>query len=180
MARYILVLGVLFSACNDDLSGQDITPIQTDRPDQTECPFIVPKDHFQMETGFLYEQTDKNTQSVSAPSILFKYGLNERLELRLITEFTTIKSGESTVSGLNPLTIGFKINIAQEKGIYQLLLLSVILQFRASLQRISHQHILRLPSALQCSIPYQKNFLSGIISAQNGKVKQQSRHSYIL
>jgi hypothetical protein len=116
MARYILIIGVLFSAGND-LSGQDSAPIQTDRPDQTECPFIVPKDHFQMETGFLYEQTDKNVRSVSAPSVLFKYGLNERFELRLITEFTTIKSGESTISGLNPVTIGFKINIAQEKGI---------------------------------------------------------------
>jgi hypothetical protein len=117
MARYILMLGVLFSAGNADVSGQNITPIQTDRPDQTECPFIVPKNHFQMETGFLFERTDKDTRSFANPSVLFKYGLNKNFELRLITEFTTIESRQSTISGLNPVTVGFKVNISQEKGI---------------------------------------------------------------
>ena len=32
--------------------AQDLPSIQTDRPDQTECPFITPRHYFQLENGF--------------------------------------------------------------------------------------------------------------------------------
>jgi Putative MetA-pathway of phenol degradation len=116
MTKYILFIGVLTVVCKMKLSGQDITPIQTDRPDQTETPFTVPKNHFQMENGFSFERTNNSTKSYTGPSILFKYGLNDHFEVGLITEFATIKS-DQTISGLNPVTIRIKEKIADENGI---------------------------------------------------------------
>ena len=94
-----------------------IAPIATDRPDQTECPFIVPANHFQMETGFIFENTDRYSHSFVYPTALLKYGLNNRFELRLITEFKSTRSVDQVVTGLSPVTIGFKINLTEEKGI---------------------------------------------------------------
>lgn len=93
------------------------TPIQTDRPDQTECPFIVPKNFLQAENGFLIEKLKGDLQTYAYPSILWKLGLNERFELRLITEVLSVKNMGNTSSGLAPVTIGFKSQICKEKGI---------------------------------------------------------------
>ena len=117
MARYIFLFGVLFSTNSSESFGQEQTPIQTDRPDQTETPFTVPKNYFQMENGFSFEQTDNNTQSFTQPSTLFKFGLSEKFELGVITEFATVKTDSKTISGLNPLTFRFKQNICDEKGL---------------------------------------------------------------
>jgi Putative MetA-pathway of phenol degradation len=99
-----------------DLMAQ-IPSIQLDRPDQTECPFIVPVDYIQVENGFTYENVNKNQKSIFYPSSLWKYGLSKRFEFRLITELVSQKAGNETIVGLNPITIGFKGNICQEKGL---------------------------------------------------------------
>src|SRR5438093_7206400 len=91
--------------------------IITDRPDQTESPFTVPVKHFQTETGFVFEKADAQTHSFVYPTILFKYGVNNFFELRLITDFSNTKSENERITGINPVIIGFKINITQEKGI---------------------------------------------------------------
>lgn len=116
MAKDILIVGVLLSGSITNFYGQDIPPIQTDRPDQTETPFTVPKNHFQMENGFSFEQTDHMTQSFTQPSSLLKYGLNDHFEVGLVMEFVTIKSDKVT-SGLKPVTVRFKERITDEKGI---------------------------------------------------------------
>lgn len=102
--------------CINTVHAQETEPIQTDRPDQTECPFIVPKRYLQVETGFGYEKLNKQSSSVMMPSILFKYGITEKTELRLITEIERLKDQVNRNTGLNPVTIGFKTNIAKEKG----------------------------------------------------------------
>ena len=117
MAKYFLIFGLLVGTDNTEIFGQSLPPIQCDRPDQTECPFIVPKNHFQMENGFSFEQTDDKTQSYFHPSSLLKYGINNQLELRLITESTTIHSGSQSLTGLSPIKVGFKINMVQDNGI---------------------------------------------------------------
>ncbi len=60
--------------------------IQTDRPDQTECPFIVPVGYIQFETGTSVELITKENKIYSHPSLLIKYGMSKHFELRLITE----------------------------------------------------------------------------------------------
>jgi Putative MetA-pathway of phenol degradation len=91
--------------------------IQTDRPDQTECPFITPKGFLQAENGFTYENIDKNNKSITLPTILWKYGVNKNVEFRLITEANTIKSFGNKISGLVPTIVGFKVTVSEEKGI---------------------------------------------------------------
>ena len=52
--------------------SQESEPIQTDRPDQTETPAIVPKGMFQVETGFSFQKNDVNSNTNTLPSTLWK------------------------------------------------------------------------------------------------------------
>ena len=115
--RIILMFSVLHLAINTSLFAQELTTIQADRPDQTETPFTVPKNYFQMEFGFLMEQNEDDIQSFTHPSILSKIGLTDNFELGIITEIATLKYNLETFSGLNPITFRFKENICQEKGL---------------------------------------------------------------
>ena len=97
--------------------SQEIKPIEADRPDQTETPAIVPKGLFQVETGFSFQQNNKNNSTTFLPSTLWKYGVNGIFELRLITEFVSEMIDDQAISGINPILIGCKIKISDEKGI---------------------------------------------------------------
>ncbi|MFY7740671.1 MAG: transporter [Flavobacterium sp.] len=97
--------------------SQTTEPIQADRPDQTETPAIVPKGMFQVETGFTFQKNDAFNKTFSLPSILWKYGVNENFELRLITEFLSEEINNEKFSGSSPIYVGFKVKLAEEKGI---------------------------------------------------------------
>ncbi|HSN47858.1 MAG TPA: transporter [Flavobacterium sp.] len=97
--------------------AQELPSIQTDRPDQTECPFITPRHYFQFENGFSYEQIDTDLSAFVAPTILTRFGINNYFELRLITEHSVIKESTTTLSGVNPVLVGFKIKLLEEKGL---------------------------------------------------------------
>uniref|UniRef100_UPI0040487B1B hypothetical protein n=1 Tax=Flavobacterium sp. TaxID=239 RepID=UPI0040487B1B len=73
--------------------------IQTDRPDQTETPAIVPKNMLQIETGFNYQKENNDVSSSNLPTILIKYGVNDILEIRLITGFDNQKNKNTIQSG---------------------------------------------------------------------------------
>ena len=88
--------------------AQETEPIQTDRPDQTETPAIVPKGMFQVETGFSFQKNKQNNNTNTLPSTLWKYGVNENFELRLITEFVSERIEDRTFSGLNPISLSRK------------------------------------------------------------------------
>lgn len=116
MRNYYLLFFLFFIryiACN----AQEIPSIQTDRPDQTECPFITPIGCFQLETGMSYENTANNATEIIAPTVLTRFGITNNFELRLITEFTEQKSLDSKTNGIQPVRIGFKSKILNEKGI---------------------------------------------------------------
>ncbi|MBW8360153.1 MAG: transporter [Weeksellaceae bacterium] len=89
--------------------------IQTDRPDQTESPSITPARFLQIETGFLHEKYDWQTRNASHPTVLWKYGVNEHFELRLITELNTEEVEGQRISGIVPITFGFKASLTDEK-----------------------------------------------------------------
>jgi hypothetical protein len=99
------------------LFSQELPSIQTDRPDQTECPFIVPKNYFQFENGFSYEKNNSESSQIVAPTILTRFGINDHFELRLITEFVQEEQLSETKSGINPILIGFKTRLFEEKGL---------------------------------------------------------------
>ncbi|MBC7555707.1 MAG: hypothetical protein H7195_01965, partial [Chryseobacterium sp.] len=51
------------------------------------------------------------------PTLLTKYGISTHTELRLITELNYNKSSNQNRFGLQPVTIGFKTSLIEEKGI---------------------------------------------------------------
>ena len=112
-ALYIYILLILWNHGK----AQDLPSIQTDRPDQTECPFITPKHYFQLENGFSYEKTNKNSELIVAPTVLTRFGINKFFELRLITEYVITRENATTYPGINPVLIGFKTRLLEEKGI---------------------------------------------------------------
>lgn len=106
---YLSVFLILQGWC----AAQDLPSIQTDRPDQTECPFITPIDYFQFETGFSYEKANENLIQIAIPTLLTRFGINNHFEFRLITNYSI----EKKITGLNPVLIGFKTRLLEEKGI---------------------------------------------------------------
>jgi hypothetical protein len=110
--------GILLLLCWQ-LTAQE--RIDTDRPDQTESSAIVPKGWFQAEIGFQIDKEGKNRQWLH-PSALWKYGLAKWIELRLITEMTTLDlpgsiAGRYKETGFLPLQFGVKVKLFEEKGI---------------------------------------------------------------
>jgi len=91
--------------------------IETDRPDQTETVAIVPKGHFQMENGFQHTQSEKGASDLMLPTTLSKFGISDRIELRLITNLIFNRLADSTSTGLEPIVVGMKVNVWKGKGI---------------------------------------------------------------
>ena len=122
----ILILGAI--GFSTDIFGQaDSTmiadsmpamdPIRADRPDQTESSFLVPKGYFQVEMGFSITDTDPGF-IYAYPAGLWKYGLTDNFELRLITQYITIqKEPNPNVNGFLPLAAGFKARLSEQKGV---------------------------------------------------------------
>jgi hypothetical protein len=101
-------------------SYAQIESIDTDRPDQTESVNLVPADWFQFEAGFNVQENEKNIHEYLTPTLLSKYGLNNRVEFRLITTLLTnsyslILQRTVNKTGLDPVEIGAKISLLQEK-----------------------------------------------------------------
>ena len=61
--------------------------IATDRPSAlTENANSLFKNGIQLESGLLIELDSGETQSISAPNLLLRYGLTEKTELRLMND----------------------------------------------------------------------------------------------
>ena len=122
-----LIFGVLIFAPIQFTFGQeteDIEALITDRPDQTEASSTIGKGTLQIETGGLYESfEERSTKSENYiyNTTLVRYGILDNLELRVGWDFaegTTKVNGnklDNVASGLSPLLLGVKINIAEEK-----------------------------------------------------------------
>ncbi len=115
--KYVVILGCLLQLCSIESYSQEIEPIQLDRPDQTESVSTVPKNHFQMENGFLFEHFKNDIKSTAYPASLIKYGLTDNFELGVIVELNTIEAGTEKSTGINPITLRFKETITEEKGL---------------------------------------------------------------
>jgi hypothetical protein len=115
MRKNIVFVLLLFT-----IAGSAQQKIDTDRPDQTESATLVPKGWFQAEIG-LQREEQANQITWLHPSALWKYGINNWLELRLITELVSLHDNdggdEFKESGLLPVQLGAKIRMWEEKGI---------------------------------------------------------------
>jgi hypothetical protein len=97
--------------------AQPTEPLETDRPDQTECPFTVPPQWIQVEMGMVKEKSGQKQYHWSIPSVLWKYGAGKKWEWRLITEYSTLIYNNKIVDtfGFHPVHAGFKIQLWEEK-----------------------------------------------------------------
>ncbi|WP_181305503.1 transporter [Rufibacter sp. XAAS-G3-1] len=124
----LLTLMLLPSFCFAQVapdSAKAHSPIQTDRPDQTEASSVIPVGSLQVELGVFRQKHRQNGQTTidyMHPSALFRYGILERLELRLIAGYhRTTRPDESDAgdaSGLDAFAIGTKIYVAEENGLF--------------------------------------------------------------
>jgi hypothetical protein len=94
------------------LTAQDII---TDRPDQTESSSTIQKSNLQLEAGILYyDNKDLSSSGWLVPSVLYRYGVTDYVEIRLLTQFETVKNSYKT-SGLSDLQIGFKVQLLNKE-----------------------------------------------------------------
>lgn len=128
-----IIISFLFVLLSQNLFAQDIS---TDRPDRTESAETMGKNKFQIEVGIEYGSIkNKNTEVVmqngniiegdlkvstlTAPTTLFRYGLTDKIELRLGLDFDAAFSrfgdidslSENSKLSLNAPQIGAKFSI---------------------------------------------------------------------
>jgi hypothetical protein len=103
--------------------GQEKPDLISDRPDQSDSPYLVPQGSLQIESGVYFDcdvTNDIKTRNLAFHSTLLRYGIGETIELRLISEYLGryIRSDVSTFfdKGFSPITLGIKLKIAREKG----------------------------------------------------------------
>lgn len=93
--------------------------IITDRPDQTESSSTVPKGSLQIESGILLEYVGEKQQrkrNILLPTNLFRYGILNGMELRILNQFELIKWEGNSSEGISDLEIGTKIQIMKQES----------------------------------------------------------------
>jgi hypothetical protein len=95
--------------------------IITDRPDQTESSSTVEQGSLQIESGFLIAYAEDSIWSIchlQTPSILFRFGISKGIELRVLSQFESLKNQNTTteISGISDLEIGTKIQIYKRES----------------------------------------------------------------
>lgn len=117
MAMAVILYSLTIQAQSDSAMTIMIEPIQTDRPDQTETSALVPKGFFQMENGFSIEDTEPGFL-YTHPSTLWKYGVSDFFEVRVLTEYINIQRAPNpNVDGLLPIQVGIKTRLLKQNGI---------------------------------------------------------------
>ena len=105
----------LFLFAIGTISAQQII---TDRPDQTESSSTIPVKSLQIEAGAIFQRED-GVQANAYPSVLWRYGVTEKFELRLLTQFETNKVLNSSLknNGISDLQIGAKIQLYKKENV---------------------------------------------------------------
>jgi hypothetical protein len=103
------------------LTAQGQTII-TDRPDQTESSSTIPKGSFQIEAGVGLGYIGINAEQereILWPTALFRLGIIKALELRLVTQFASIKNKASSEgsSSIGDIELGAKVQILRNENI---------------------------------------------------------------
>ncbi|MEO7984426.1 MAG: transporter [Bacteroidota bacterium] len=118
MAKFVyLFFAVLLLAASAEAQ---VEKIDTDRPDQTESAVTVPRHYFQAEFGFNKENTFGRNYDLIHPTVLLKYGLTKfefRLEANYKTSYEHLIPNPKKTTGFDPLVIGFKAALWEEKNL---------------------------------------------------------------
>jgi hypothetical protein len=127
MKKISIILSILILTTFYSIAQNDSIPfLNSDRPTQSKSPFLMQKGFFQVETGAVYvdrDDAEKQLERVRLGTTLLRYGVFPNFEIRLsdsyemVHVFTKENSKDSTESGIGPVTAGFKVLVAHEKGI---------------------------------------------------------------
>lgn len=97
---------------------QESKHVETDRPNEAEVPYTVPRKMIQLETGVRIEKESESNRMVSHPVLLAKYGLADWIELRAKTSYSTqiehYIPSDKISSGLQPVELGIKAAVLKE------------------------------------------------------------------
>jgi hypothetical protein len=145
-------IGILFFLLGSFCTyAQQEGRIETDRPDQTECPYIVKRGYFQAEIGFNRAIEGSNVQFLT-PTSLLKVGVHPLLELR----YTFVQ--EPGV-GFATESFGFKSHITQEVGWFPRT--ALIVQYHVNQDRRDQSELNTLPHSVGETILTFQNSLGG-------------------
>jgi hypothetical protein len=121
----ILIISVLISHISK-AQNDSVPVLNFDRPMQAESPYLMQKGFFQIETGARYvdrKDPEKQLQRMRLGTTLLRYGVFPNFEVRLSDgyEYVHVQENDSptdsTESGIGPVSAGFKVLVAKEKGI---------------------------------------------------------------
>ena len=111
-----LLITAILCICIVPLHAQ----LVTDRPDQTESSRTVGKGYLQIESGFLLgfdTEEQYMTRRILAPTTLFRYGITRGLELRVVSQFETMKVFDESAQGISDMEVGVKIQVLKKEGV---------------------------------------------------------------
>jgi hypothetical protein len=116
---------ILFLFVSSAAFGQtlDSTSFVPDRPGFATPPDIIPLNVFEFEDGIQYENSIDGiirNQNFLFSSVLLRYGLLKNAEIRIQTDFADhITNGpdHSVIYGFDPVTVGTKIKLLEQKSI---------------------------------------------------------------
>ena len=146
--RYGIIFFLFFGHV---LWAQQSGRIETDRPDQTECPFIVKKGYFQAEIGF-NRATDADKIHYLLPTSLLKVGVHPLVELR----YTVL---HEPGSGMSNESFGFKAHLFKEKGFIPRS--ALIVQYHVNQDHRDQSELNSIPHSIGESILTFQNSLGG-------------------
>lgn len=120
--RETLILGLCLMVCTvqaqSDATDANDDAIATDRPLQSETPYIVPKGLHQFEMGLQYTGGVSAFESdiISAPQLQYRWGFANNGELRVSTNYLNVSTDEPgvDVDGIDAPVIGLKSAIIKE------------------------------------------------------------------
>lgn len=118
--KNIFYCWLILLVCTKVYSQEENKHIETDRPNEAEVPYIVPRKMIQLETGVRIEKESNRNWMASHPSLLAKYGLYHWIELRVKTSYSSryehLIPNPKTSTGLQPVELGIKAAVLEEKN----------------------------------------------------------------
>jgi len=118
-SKKITTFIIFLFVCSRTIYSQQIV---TDRPDQTESSSTVVQGSIQIEMGIITQTVEDNRiKQFSGPSTLIRYGISDKVELRIFNQYESYKleleGGSENTSGWSDLEVGMKIQLFKREGI---------------------------------------------------------------
>lgn len=121
LRSYSIVLAVAVGAPMGGLHAQEVAPMVTDRPDQTESSSTVQPGSIQIEGGWTFSEMSDGLVRLrghSIPELLLRIGAAPNVEIRLgfagwQREEVSSQLQSMSASGVGDLDVGFKYRFAQ-------------------------------------------------------------------